>query len=424
MALPQTEDKKSHVRYEYFEPEDDMSIMCYDAANVIPPTAFANVGNTCYWNALLNGLLSVPSLRNIIQKHRNHADYARNPIVRKLITIYDTIAGSSKTQSIVTPLTVIDTTNNIGSIVNRTQEIKYKSDIISSFASMAGELWEIMVKYRIEKEHERALLKIKKMQESGSSMTDAEQKAFIDKQLSLVHNPTQFRQEDAAEMFVLFTDVLSDLQELICLFTHKYQIGIYCHKACNKYVSVLSREEPILIAEPELKTPQNESLSKLDKCPVIENDLGGYLVKRKGYVDEHYICNQCKQKGPYLQIFSLRRIPTVLTIVSQNYKDSGQPQLKFPFTFRIPTPSPTNAAPGDSYYYRYEAIAQIQHSGSRDGGHYYAICRRASIDGLDSNNWWRLDDSNVSQHSKGFSPDENTHCVLYHCICYEIVSNK
>jgi ubiquitin C-terminal hydrolase len=65
MALPQTEDKKSHVRYEYFEPEDDMSIMCYDAANVIPPTAFANVGNTCYWNALLNALCS------FIKKHNS-----------------------------------------------------------------------------------------------------------------------------------------------------------------------------------------------------------------------------------------------------------------------------------------------------------------------------------------------------------------
>ncbi len=357
-------------------------------ANLLPPPCgFANSGATCYWNALLQSLLTCTSIREIMVANRNNPKYSSHPVVSSFLRIYDAINHEAE-QGISTTLPVICDMKDASTMNSRSAAIQYKAEVMSKFSSLSSNLWQTTQDYR----------KSKKL-------------------------PT-FRvghQQDANEMFVYLTDILEDLEDVMGLITHRYQVYIYCHlMPCQRWISNTVQDEVFFAVDPSLRTPQREKLSALDAGECSEGDLQSYLMKRRGFVDEFYECPKCKIRGERLQIYRLRRIPSIIMITSKNYYKKEN--LAFPPFIRIPAEKPEDAPASERRFMRFEAVAQIQHSGGMGGGHYWAVARRSPIAGTNTENWWVLNDSSASQSREQLAPNPDTYCVLYHFICLETIS--
>jgi ubiquitin C-terminal hydrolase len=306
------------------------------------PFGFANGGNTCYWNALFQALLTCTSLRELIEGHRDDEKFISNPIITELLSIYDGLESSG--------------------ISNR-----------------ACELWDVTQKYR----------------ESQGKPTF-----------------TRGSQQDANEMFMYLTGMLEDNPSIMRLFMHAYHVIFFCHKECNMWTSKVKQVEICFFVDPSFTTPQIAELSMLPKKIVKEGNLSSYIYHRRGYVDKDTRCPKCQTLGPFLQEYRLFTLPGILMVVSKNYFKNEN--ADFPPVVHIPARNPADAPPSEKRLLRYEAIAQIQHSGSMSGGHYWAICKRKG-------GWWNLNDTSVTKAGDEFSPNANTYCVIYHYVGNEVI---
>lgn len=353
---------------------------------LLPPACgFANMGATCYWNALLQALFSCTSLREVITKNRTSPTYASHPVIQSFLRIYDAFSAEAegcdkRSIPIVTDL------RDATAMTSRRKAIEYKADILNKFTQLSGELWQTTQNYRASK---------------GLPAFQSGQ------------------QQDANEMFVYLADILDNLNEVMDLMIHKYQVLIYCHM-CNKWVSNVMQNEIFFAVDPNLTTEQRPELSKLIDGEIPEGNLDQYLFKRRGYVDKDYKCPECKIAGERVQVYVLKRVSSIIMVTSKNYYK--RENLVFPPYLLIPCKKPKSSPESEKRMMRYEAVSQIQHSGGMSGGHYWAIARRSPMRGSHETNWWNLNDSSASQTNGGLQPDANTYCVFYHYVGNEIIN--
>jgi ubiquitin C-terminal hydrolase len=130
---------------------------------------------------------------------------------------------------------------------------------------------------------------------------------------------------------------------------------------------------------------------------VPADDLSGYLQRHE---EPHleYLCEKCGVKGDTRRIELLKQLRECIVVM---YNKFLHKQLAtFPETLMMPTfPRGT--------FLRYDLVAQIEHIGGMNGGHYYAIARR---DGK----WYNMNDSSV--HESHPQATSNTFMLFYNIV--------
>lgn len=272
-----------------------MATYPYDQSFAVEAFGLHNVGNSCYFNSLVQSLLSCPILRQFllsVPKNR-----------------------------------VIDAFNAIS-----TQSTRHVGDLL------------------------RALIDASE----GSSNT-------------LHYN----WQEDAHEGLVLLLDKMGEGIEH--LFNVRYNTTLVC-ATCGKE---------------EHKAPD------VAKCEVFvdyyddEVDLEKY-IHNHCTTPEDYKCEKCEEIETTVCQKTLRRISTIVVLTLKKYH--GKKHVNFPLDFTIN---------GGKIKLHYKIVAQIEHTGTMGGGHYYAKCLRA--DGK----VYVCNDSSVAVADR-FDPTPNTYMVFYH----------
>lgn len=351
------------------EKKDDIYPVPLDHTLLPVACGFANAGATCYWNAMLQALITCTPLRTVIEEHDEDPIYLQHPVIQKLRELY----ALQQTGDIPLAHDAHSTSERENAIMTA----KYNMNNASRYAY---ELWLVIQDYR------RNYDKYNPPAEGAKPSTRSVFELGA--------------QQDANEMSMFMLDILDMLPDVIDLFTHIYQVLIYCHK-CHDMVSAVQQKELFFAIDPELRTPQKKELSSMDNHRAEEGDLRSYLIKRHGYVSD-FCCPKCKIRDEYLQIYRLVRVPAIMMVFSKVYH--RKLSTKFVPIMHFPASGQPRVG------LRYEAVAQIQHSGGMGGGHYWATARR-----YDSDDWSTLNDNSVHQTSKKFQPDVNTYGVVY---CY------
>ncbi len=305
-----------------------MNFVRYNPAKELPSCGFINLGFTCYYNALIQGLLSATSFVEEIDEV-----HSSNATVDAISTLIEYIANGDHQRA----------------------------------ASLAPETWKVMIRELARQSRELAQFAV--------------------------------GQQCAVEGFNMLLQTMEKEQNIQNLFLHRRINKLYCNQ-CNKWCSEATETNTFFEVEPDFKLQQ---LSEFKARHAEANNLNTFLLNQTSYVDNDHVCPLCGYKGNKFKHSQLSMIPEILFVMSKKYKYSGNRGEKL--NTYTDFPEFLEFKGKRAVKLRYEAVAQIEHSGSLDGGHYWAVCRRR--DG-----WYRLNDMAVS-HAE-FKPTNDTYIVIYH----------
>jgi uncharacterized UBP type Zn finger protein len=211
-------------------------------------------------------------------------------------------------------------------------------------------------------------------------------------------------QESAHEVFVLLLDMMEPINSdtnsypllssinspITKLFLHKCEWTLYC-AGCKNSISkktdygVIFDMHHIDWHKGEKNTPS--AFSK--------------LIKQHISSVEGYTCPTCSGES-ICRIYSLKRIPEIVFCSFNVYYHENRKIRYFPPHLEFETNNE-----GESKY-NFQLIAQIEHSGSLNGGHYWAKCLR------NGGRIYELNDMGVSPST--FQSTPYTYMVIYHIV--------
>lgn len=197
-------------------------------------------------------------------------------------------------------------------------------------------------------------------------------------------------QESASEGLVLLLDMMDVPHEknnnpISHLFYHRYQAIIYC-RDCEKSVSK------------ELDVAVQFNMFYLDTLktkPQTPEEFTKLLLTQASILED-YRCDDCKVKNKGIRYYILRMIPEVLVILFNIYHKKINHYI--PDHIEFPSKNKTTL--------NYRRVSQIEHFGSRGGGHY--ISRGIRSDG----DVYVMNDSMVQKSE--FKQNPNIYMVFYH----------
>lgn len=180
-------------------------------------------------------------------------------------------------------------------------------------------------------------------------------------------------QEDANECFNLLVDSF-ECRKLEMLFEHRYRVYTFCDE-CS-FTSEGYTDEQLVI---DLSTVE------------IKGDINEYIYNQE-IICEDYKCTKCGSKKRKIQKRKLTMVSEVLVVLLKKYQQKSLVEM------------PNNLKFGS---FRYELVAVSEHSGSMNGGHYWAKAMRAK-------GAFNLNDSSVS--TDALKPTQNTYLLFYHLL--------
>lgn len=308
-----------------------MTSIHYNKDFEISPFGFKNIGVTCYFNALIQSLLSCTSFtQKLIHKKEK---YSNNPVGKLLIELIE-----------------IGINDNID--LNTVRD--YSPKILKKMVTML---------------HKKKNMSIHEFMNG---------------------------MQCAGEGYHYLLETLEEYQSIQNLFLHRYKSLIRCFN-CKDWISKVECMYSLFEVEPGFKTEQLESFKKYH---IDTPDLNSYLSKQSSYVDNEFRCSRCNIKKERFRINVLVMVPEILVVMSKKYNVEQKLNVYTEFPERM-------EFEGKDDIMVYKAVAQIEHSGGRHGGHYWAICKR-------KDGWYNLNDMSVVPSK--FQPTNNTFIVMYNLI--------
>ena len=307
-----------------------MALQIYNAKIEVLPAGFNNLGFTCYYNALLQSLLSCTSF---IEK------------------LYEINCNDE----------LVKLLNYTLCNLKKIETDEHKENVMEEISKLGPLTWRAMIQKLARKSPDFAQFAI--------------------------------GQQCAAEGFGLFLQALEEFHNIQNLFIHRRRNKIFCND-CKAYFSQVDEINNIFEVEPLVET---------EEAPLV--DLNKFLLSQTNIVDKDCICTICGVKSEKLRTSTLVMIPEILFVMSKKYKydKNSKESEKMNIYTNFPETLTFNAKNKNLFVYK--AVAQIEHHGSMNGGHYFAICKR-------KNGWVCLNDTNVTPSE--FKPTVNTYIVVYH----------
>jgi uncharacterized UBP type Zn finger protein len=327
-----------------------MDLVCHNSDLELTPGGFINTGFTCYYNSLLQGLLSCTSFSGELLKNKKiYKQYS--PL---LDCIIDIIEGRFQGRD----------------------------------TSRGGPL-------------------------SWNAMIHCLQTVFLRDQSRTI----QFArgQQCVVEGFNLFVELLEKFPRLHNLFLHRRNITLYCSN-CSKWCSDINEMNTFFEVDPQFHIPQSSTLNNAETpasttAPASSSQsrsLNEFLLNQDSYVDADHICSLCGWRGEKYKKNKLVMIPEILFVMSRKYSFNSNSHQGRKLNIYTDFPKVLTFQARENRVFEYEAVAQIEHSGGLQGGHYWVICRRQN------NCWYVMNDNSVSVSAAGFNPGNNTYVVIYH----------
>lgn len=401
-----------------------MDLMRFDDRYLPHPFGFRNLGATCYFNSMVQALLSCTSLTEVMLKNAKTQKYRNNPVAQTYIKMLE-IVGEKNLPSVE------------------------KAGMLSD---MSPYLWHSIINY-LRKKNSHAHF--------GNG------------------------QEDSHESFKMLMECWEDLDEIIKLFTHKDHVSIFCtdckqwNNSQNEDANAKNSNNEILRYYELPKGLRSEIPPELEKLVNAnfreDGSITGFLTRQISYISYGYRCNnyrkelygydsegirylkdfpckcrcsdqkkkhaknctcspeelkggcqyqckcpcycsstiiegkniklckyKCNSKIPKIKVVAMKIIPEILYIMCPA-KTLGKYHEDFPEILEFKTiDGPI----------KYHAISQIIHSGGASGGHYWAHSLRYNGKNYD---WFELNDQSTSMIGK-FQPTEGTYVVIYHIL--------
>lgn len=189
-------------------------------------------------------------------------------------------------------------------------------------------------------------------------------------------------QECADEAFTLFIDMFGD-PEVEKLFINVYQSSVKC---------TLCGEETVMVRDKNFRV---QMFGRYDINTYV--DFRSYLCRHPDRVED-YKCEKCGGTNKVcIRTEKLRHLSDVLVIIFDKY---GQKDNRW-----FPQALAFKATDGEQL--RYDLVAQVEHSGTTSGGHYWSVVRRRT--GV-----FNVNDQYVKPQS--FGPTETTFMLVYHLV--------
>ncbi len=306
-----------------------MDLCRYDSAHSLVPVGFHNLGFTCYYNSLLQSLLSCTALIQELASNKSNDELLKlfNYLINKFI---------------------------------------------------------VLAKYPVP-EH------IEEIQRLGPLSWRAMIQKLARKSPEFAH--FAMGQQCAAEGFSLLLQSIEEHHNIQNLFMYRRRNKLFCPD-CKSCFSQVDEMQNIFEVEPQAIVTASKS-----------KNLNEFLLNQHETVDADCVCSKCGVRGEKQKTSTLVMIPEILFVMSKKYKYEEGRGEKLDVYTDFPETLIFNAKKGLEL--KYEAVAQIEHFGGLNGGHYYAICKRKG-------GWFCLNDTHVAPAK--FEPTNNTYIVLYHVV--------
>jgi len=207
-------------------------------------------------------------------------------------------------------------------------------------------------------------------------------------------------QQSASECFILLLDMIEPeltpeelqsqrdnnnipadgLNPVTDIFIHIKNTKIFCQN-CNHEINTRTHETQFNLMDFNKNSQEDEFIPKIHMDQIFL---------------EEYICDNCKVESSHenriIKTTILDVVPEIFVCLFDIYEYYAHSQRfvrQMPEYFEFQTPT--------NEILRYRRVAQVEHSGSRAGGHYWAICLRKKNENDESP--FLLNDSNASPHA-------------------------
>lgn len=323
----------------------------YDADLVPPPYPQNNTGTTCYLNALLAMLVSLPSFTRAAVMNPAYLDRTdTGRALRQYVAAYAYREGGDGTPR--------------------------------AYLSPAGDI--ALQSTRVLGALSRDLAQRHRLRFGGGQECASE--ALV-KLLDMLEPPPA-EPEKASPEASFEASVQSPITRL---FLHRFRYSMHCRE-CRQAVSKMT-DHAIAF--------NMFHIDEEGKRPTTPEEFSKALRARAAIVDA-YRCEKCGAQARAVRADHLTMVPEIIICTFNLFYSETRRVRYFPEEFTIP------AAPIGSGEHVFRLVAQIEQSGTRHAGHYWARALRA--DGQ----VYLLNDTSVTLSR--FAPTPYTYMIAYHYV--------